>query len=435
LSTNDAATSRQSALAAGWRAYNGKYRRALVNKRGQIDPNVRVNYARVLVDKSVAMLFGKEVSFDVVQDEQNGDSTILRAAQAHLNETWRLNKKMQLLQKAAMNGCVGGDVFLQLVDAKPFPRIVNLDPALVDVETSATDCEDVLAYRLSWDGIDAHGRPVRWQRYWQRLKASWQETLWYSVDGENWQLAEEPNPWQWDFAPIVHWQNLPIPNSYFGMADLSEDVLHLIGRLNLVLSNWMKSVLHHAHPKQWGSGFEADELRTAPDETTVLPSKDARLELLEMKGSVQPMDQLYVRLRDALNEIARLPEIATGKMENIGVLSGLAMNILYQPLLELTSERRVLAGPELEELSQNILTMAGYKGLTVSCEWPELLPGDPTTEGKVLAQDKELGIVSTETISRKRGYDPDKEKARIAREETSQNGTGSKPETVHATGL
>jgi hypothetical protein len=79
------------------------------------------------------------------------------------------------------------------------------------------------------------------------------------------------------------------------------------------MSSWNKSMLNHAHPKQWGKGFEADELRTSPDETTVLPNKDAELNLLEMKGTPAQFDNLLGRLRDALHEIARLPEISTGQ--------------------------------------------------------------------------------------------------------------------------
>lgn len=406
---------REERISLAREAYNGEYRNAFHVKPREVDPNVRFNMARVVVDKSVAILYGKEVSLDVVEDEEKGRTRKLTRAQKYLDDTWKHNNKMGLLNKAGLNGCLCGDVFLQLVPpmGNQYARIVNLDPARVRVDYDAWDCERATSYYL----LVVTGKQLG-RRAWRREVAGWSDS--YEVyDNGTWQRLQSAY-WPWDFDPIVHWQNLPVPNAYYGASDLNDDVLHLVERANLLLSSWMKSTLHHAHPKQWGKGFEADELRTAPDETTVLPNKDAELGLLEMKGSPALFDQLYVRLREALNEIARIPEAATGKMENIGVLSGLALHILYQPLLELSAQRRMLAGPGLEEVSRRVLVMGGFSGLHVSAEWPELLPGDPEMEGRVLAQDREMGLASIETLSRKRGYNPEKEAARMKRERTSQ---------------
>ncbi|MEO8288638.1 MAG: phage portal protein [Chloroflexota bacterium] len=417
---------RAIAIMRAWDAYYGRYKRSLKVKEGAVDPNIRANYARVLVDKATAMLFGKEISLDVTQDELTGDTATIDAAQAYLDATWKHNRKMALLQKAAMNGCTSGDVFLQLVPYRPYPRIINLDPALVTVETEPMDVDSPTRFIVEWETNEGRER-LSWRQTWTNNGNHWLERLEVRSGSHADFTPHMIGLWPHPFPPIIHWQNLPVPNSYYGQPDLGDDVLHLIDRINLTLSNWNKTVLHHAHPKQWGSGFEAEELTTAIDETTVLPNKDAKLGLLEMKGDIQVTDQLLVRLKEALYEIARLPEIATGKMQNIGVLSGLALNILYEPALELTAQRRMLAGPELEELSRRILVLGGFDALSVSCEWPELLPGDPELEGKVLEKDQKLGLVSDETLSRKRGYDPRKEAARKARENKGETTTGDGP--------
>lgn len=406
---------RQSRIEKAWRAYNGEYRKPLKTKRGEVDPNVTPNFARVLVDKSVAILFGKDVAFDVVEDELHGDSRRHRQAQAFLDTTWRRSKKLSLLQKATMNGSVGGHVFLQVVPAKPYPRIVNLDPLMVTVQTHPNDYEEVVRYRLSWTSSET-GALLWWRRDFYSFAGEWFIEESYSANEEGPYTLFSQQAWPYSGSPIVEWQNLPVPNAFYGLPDLSEDILHIIDRLHLNLSNWNKTVIHHAHPTKWGSGFEADDLSTASDGTIVFPSKDAKLNLLEMTSHSMGQDNLFMRLKESLYEVSRLPEVSTGKMQNIGVLSGLALHILYQPVLELTSQKRVLAGPALEQACETLLEMGGFGGRTVSVEWPELLPGDPTLEGIVFEKDKLLGLVSQETLMRKRGYDPTLERARLARE-------------------
>ncbi|MGA7730341.1 MAG: phage portal protein [Chloroflexia bacterium] len=405
---------------AAWEAYHGYYKRTLTVRDKEVDPNIRINLARVIVNKSVTALFGKEITLDVTDDEQTGDTDTLTKAQRYLDATWRHNHKMALLQKVALNGCMSGDLFMQLVPVPTtLPRLVNLDPTMCDVETSPSDFEDVTKYTVYQLGYASDGTTLYSRDTWTRKDTTWDEARETSLDGETW-TEVATGVWGYPFPPIVHWQNLPLPNSYFGLPTLTEDILHLIGKLNLTLSNWNKTALMHGHPKQYGIGFEASELQTAPDETIVLPDKDSKLGLLEMRSSGEQMDRLYMRLREALNELARLPEVSTGKVESIGVLSGLALHILYQPALELTSQMRVLAGPALEELCQRILTIGGFPNLGVSIEWPELLPGDPELEGRVLEKDAKLGLASRETLARKRGYDPNKERARMEREETEE---------------
>jgi hypothetical protein len=412
--------SREAFIARSRNAYNGCYDPSLRTVQGTVDPNVYLNFARVLVDKNVAALYGRDIAFDVVEDEIEGKSKRFTMAQRYLDGVWKANNKLALLQKSGQNGCLCGDVFLQLVPPtnNATTRIVNLDPARVVVELDPMDCERALAYYLR---VAQPRAGANWlsRRAWRLETWGWSDSFEYH-DGQGWKRVAQAN-WTYPFDPIVHWQNLPVANAYYGAGELNDDVIHLIGRINLLMSSWNKSMLNHAHPKQWGKGFEADELRTSPDETTVLPNKDAELNLLEMKGTPAQFDNLLARLRDALHEIARLPEISTGKFDNVGVLSGLAISILYQPLLELTVQRRLMAGPALEETCRRILVLGGYVGLDVSAEWTEPLPADPQMEVAVLQADKDLGVASEETLSKKRGYDYQKETARKNRERTEQD--------------
>jgi len=176
-----------------------------------------------------------------------------------------------------------------------------------------------------------------------------------------------------------------------------------------VLSNLARIIRFHAHPKTWGRGFLADQLKVAVDETIVLPSPDAELHNLEMESDLSSSIAFYERLREALHEISRIPEVATGKLDRTGQLSGVALAILYQPLLEKTESKRRTYGDMLVELNRRLLALGGYgeENHTV-IHWPELLPRDMLQERQAALLDEQLGV-SRDTILTRLGYDAELE--------------------------
>src|SRR5581483_3337211 len=134
------------------------------------------------------------------------------------------------------------------------------------------------------------------------------------------------------WSPVVDAQNLPCPNEFWGIADLEDDSLDLNKAINFAISNINRIIRFHAHPKTWGRGFQSNQLNIAVDETIVLPG-EASLQNLEMTSDLSSSIRHYEKLREALHEIARIPEVATGVMTSLGPLSGVALQVLYQPLV------------------------------------------------------------------------------------------------------
>lgn len=395
-----------AAIARRWRAYHGQHPKPLRVRPGQPDDNVLVNYARVVVDKGVSFLFGSDIRFEL-------DEVADTEAEAWLEQCWQANRKMTTLQKLALNGAIAGHAFVKIVpvQGQPYPRLVVLDPALVTVTVAPDDHEAVLRYKVQYTAPDPRtGRPVAFRQLIERDGQAWQITDQRSVaDSTVWQTVSETT-WPYPWAPIVDCQNLPCPNEFWGISDLEDDLLQLNAAINFVLSNIARIIRYHAHPKTWGRGFSANQLNIAVDETIVLPSPDASLQNLEMQSDLASSIQLYQRLREALHEVSRVPEVATGKLENAGALSGVALQILYQPLIEKTETKRRTYGDLLIELNRRLLALGGYgdENHTV-IHWPELIPGDPESEAKTLLMWQQLGV-SQDTILQRLGLDPDLER-------------------------
>lgn len=407
---------RASRFKRAWDAYSGRLTKPLKVKPNQADDNVLVNFARVIVDKGVSFLFGRNVGFELSEVEETTAEQWLRAC-------WAANRKMTLLQKLALNGAVCGQAFVKIVPTRSYPRLIVLDPSTVTVRWEADDIEQVVSYRIQYPAIDpATGKPMAIRQLVERDGQVWRVSDQVSRGNSPvWETTAEtiwPHPW----SPIVDCQNLPVPNEYWGMSDLEDDVLQLNSAINFVLSNLARIIRYHAHPKTWGRGFTANQLDIAVDETIVLPSPEAELRNLEMVSDLSSSIALYERLREALHEVTRVPEVATGKLDNIGSLSGVALQILYQPLLEKTETKRRTYGDLLVELNRRLLALGGFgeENRTV-LHWPELLPRDPKAEAETALLHQQLGV-SRSTILEKLGYDPQLEaqKREVASQELGE---------------
>src|ERR1035437_6007485 len=90
-----------------WAAYYGHMPDLLTIKPGQADDNVKINKARVVVDKGVSFLFGGDITFTCSEDAP-------QEAQDWLDACWKANKQGSMLHDLALNGGVCGHTFLKV---------------------------------------------------------------------------------------------------------------------------------------------------------------------------------------------------------------------------------------------------------------------------------------------------------------------------------
>lgn len=390
-----------------WDAYFGAFPQALQVKPGASDDNVAVNYVRLIVDKGVSFLFGKPVQWEL--DNNSSERT---PAEKWLDECVRVNGGSLLWQKLAVNGGVCGHCYVKIVPSPQpggYPRLINLSPEYVTVVCDPDDIDQVWRYIIQYPAKGTEGERLVVRQVIERdAGGRWTVIDEISVNEGRWETRQAIQ-WPWNWPPVVDVQNLPSPNEYYGLADVEEDVLRLNYAINFTLSNLQRIIRFHAHPKTWGQGFSASTLKVGVDETIVLPA-GATLQNLEMQSDLTSSIQYYERLKQALHETAHVPEVATGRLESTGQLSGVALRILYQPLLDRTEQKRLTYGGLIVELFRRLLEMAGYGGDNlVTLTWPELLPSNRLEELQAATLSSQLGV-SNDTLLRELGYDPDVER-------------------------
>lgn len=400
---------RHDRITRAWNAYQGDAPDPLRRRKGEINDNVKINFARLIVDAGVAHLFGDQIMV-------TADESAPEAATQLIEATIRANQGGLLWQKMGVSGGIGGTVFVRIIprDQAP-PRILVLDPATVDVEWEPDDFETITKYTISWNTITEDGAGVARRQIIQPDGTGWIIIDQEAIEG-GWITLSE-TPWPYTFAPILHAQNLPSPHEAYGIADLEPDVLHLCDSINRTASVINRILRLYGFPRTWGKMIgDALVIDANPGSVLRLEHPEAELHNLEMQSDLSSSIDFYRRLIGALHETTRIPEIATGKLDNAGQLSSLALKIMYAPLIQKTETKRRTYGLLIEDLLERVCSIAGYPNVQVQIAWPEILPSDPEGERRTALIDRQLGV-SQATILDRLGFDPEVEAAQRAEEE------------------
>ena len=421
----------------------GHQRRQLRTRPGQADDNLTLNFVGLVVERSISLLFGKGITFDLPGDTETEEDVYLQAA-------WDKNKQQIFLHKLAQYGATYGTPFVKIVpnafesDQRPeagLPRLVALDPTWITVETEPEDMESIVRYTILFvygEGNQRHGRKQEISRILGVLDngggdffTTDQVVAWEIADYE---MADETggrwretgrSQWPYAFPPIIHWQNLPNMDSVYGLSDI-EDVIPIQDRINFVASNISKIIRYHAHPKTWGKGFtKTDEQAWGPDEMVVIQGDNGQIDNLEMQSDLSSSQQFLMGLRQALFDVSRTVDI-TSLADKLGSLTNFGLRVLYQDALAKLGTKRELYGDALVELNRRMLELAGFSGAVGgTVVWPEALPEDQAAQTTALQADLNMGIASKQTVAGRRGYDWTEEQDRLEGEAAMGDNIGA----------
>jgi hypothetical protein len=404
-----------------WRAYNGDFPRPLKVRPGQTDDNVISNRCAPIVDKGVAFLFGQEIHINVDQHADN-------AAQAALKAFWTKNRKQTTLTKLATNGAICGHGWVKIIpgsDNQAIPRLVVLDPACVTVETAPDDVDTVMAINVDYAGYGKQNQPVtcreriiRIDQDGSALAGAFDEDCTWQIQhfempegGLDFTPIDDPVDWPHTWPPVLGCQNLPASNTHYGKPDLTPDIIEMNRVLNFVQSNTARIIKNHAHPKTWGHGFAASQIDMSVDNLISLPNDNATLQNLEMHSDLASSLTFAGNLRTDMDEQSRVPAVALGRQNELprGNISGVALQLMFQPLLEKTRLKQMLYGELIDEICAAILELMGFgTGIDIDIQWPNLLPIDDLAAAQTALALLQIGVSKT-TVMSQLGYDPDQE--------------------------
>lgn len=411
---------RRAAIRDAWNAYDGEMKQPLVVKFGEPDDNVIFPFVATFVNTGVNFLFGRDIEMT------SDDERVTALIDAAWGGGYKAGERQGLtLANIATNGAIAGHTFVKLAPiSRNYCRIIVLDPSNMSVTWDQEDFEKVTRYRYEWTTVqtDSSGRPTTAVRRQDTVRAendaSWEviDSISAGADGTFREIGR--STWPYPFAPIVDTQNLPAPNEFWGRGDLDGGLLAINNSLNSVISDVRKILRYHASPTTVVHGQDSENpLNTGPASVVYMPEPEQSIERVEMKGDLGSSLETYKTLKEALHSLASIPEVATGKVDNIGNLSARAMQILYRPIVDQTQTKRRTYGHLINETNRRILQISGLDAnLAPAIAWPEILPVDAAEERDALESDLRMGVVSKATVAAKLGYDYEQEAEKIATE-------------------
>lgn len=424
--------SRQKAMDPLIAYYNGAHRRPLKITGLGKDYNVITNHAKTIVDRSVSMLVGAGVEFDLPGEGESEQDKVI-------DLVWNANKKDVLLHDLVQFGSIYGTPALKIIpdgkqalDGTVTTRLVALNPYNLSIFTASDDIENVQAYVYRWTAGD-----TAWREVTQKLEGVWWVTV-QKLDrttGNKWEIVGEPIKWEFDFAPIVHGKNLPNAGRVYGYSDI-EGIIDLQDRYNEAQSNRNKILSLQAWAQKYiiGGKFPRtkDEqgnefLDTGPDKAIEISNVGAEVGILQPDGDLESSRDFTNDIRRDMFDIAATVDHDAMK-DKVGQLTNFGLRVLFKNELAKNATKQLLYGDLLLSVNNRLLQLAGYKGANADpgkVVFGDALPSNDTEAVKTLTDEKALGIVSNETIAKARGYDWKEEQARLANEKKATGNAGS----------
>jgi hypothetical protein len=403
--------------------YDGRQRRPLLPAPLGKDYNVLANLSGIVVNRSVSMLVGPGVDFNIKD----------KTAHEYIDLVYQANKGDILLHDLAQFGSIYGTPFLKIVpngrewNGATYHRLVALNPMNLVIKTAADDIENVLVYVYRWNEGE-----TAWREKTTKENDKWIVTVEKSdkeTKGE-WVNVKETS-WDYPFSPIQHTKNLPLAGSVYGMSDI-EAIIELQDRYNSSQSDINVILGNNAFPLRYVSGGKLPRLQLKDGSTVVdiSPSKIIEFSTTETKMGVAEMESDLSSSRAFANDIRRdIFDIsatvdAETLRQNASTLTNFGLKILYKDELAKNNTKQMLYGDLLCTVNRNLLTMAGLNNDPGKIVWGDPLPTNIVEKTTELKAEKDLGIVSDETISLELNRDYQDEQQKRASEKSQQDKVG-----------
>lgn len=402
------------------REYRVGVQREFIRVRpNQANDNIVANFTSLVVDRSVSMMLGDGVTVDYGEGQEQ--------AQEYIEDVLEFNQWDIFMHKLSLYGAEAGMCFVKIKpDQEDFPRLIPLDPVLMDIKTNPDDMDYVLEYVIQYKIEDENGREIsRKEVTALQENGTWLITNYISRSSTSGQWVQdgEPIQWQYDFPPIVHWQNMPMAGDVWGMPDITDDVIRLQDRINFVASNMSKIVRIFAHPQRYGVGLGSkSELDLSPDSMPNYTSGE--IKQLEQLGDMVGSRDFLLWLRQALFDITRTVDISS-MADKLGALTNFGLHVLYQDALAKNDTKRLMYQYGIKEMCRRLLELNGMEPVDCKVKWSDPLPENETEEVQSITADLGNGIVSKQTASELRGYVWEDEQALIAEQSTQEDNLGS----------
>jgi len=324
------------------------------------ETQVILNYYRAITDYILNFAFGKGVQFRSPKETEAIIPDLLE-------RVWEIdNNKSTILWEVGQQGGVSGDCFIKVAYEEPYDdsvgnfhpgrvRILPLNSSFCFPEFHPHDRDRLIRFKLKYRfwGTSLEGT---------RQVFTYTEILTEDMIEEyiNDELIDSrPNPL--GVIPVVHIPNVRISGSPWGLSDCY-DIIPINRSYNETSTDVADIVNYHAAPVTVIIGAKAAQLEKGANKVWGGLPKDAKVENLEggAQGLKGAMDFLAL-LKKSMHELTGVPETALGQAMPISNTSGVALSIMFQPLMNRYHQKIIQYSYGLQRVNELVLRTLAFK--------------------------------------------------------------------------
>jgi len=333
------------------------------------------NYYRALTDYIINFSFSKGVHFSSPKQTEGIVPNLL-------SRVWEVdNDKGTVLWEMGQQGSVSGDCFVKIAYEEAYQdsigrfhagkvRVLPLNAAFCFPEFHPHDRERLIRFKLKYRfwGTSLEGT---------RQVFTYTEILTEDIIEEyiNDELIDSrPNPL--GVIPIVHIPNVRVSGSPWGLADCY-DIIPINRTYNEVSTDIADIVNYHAAPVTVITGAKASQLEKGANKVWGGLPKDAKVTNLEGGGNgLKGAMEFLALMKKAMHEMVGVPENALGQAQPISNTSGVALSILFQPMMNKWNQKTTQYARGIQRINEIIL-------LNLAIKEPEAMQWNPAVEGEL----------------------------------------------------
>ncbi len=301
------------------------------------------NYAKVVIDKVTSYLMsGINFAVDAIEDSPEAKARAQKAESA-LYQVYADNNLEQLDFETEIDCAILGDACYKVI----------WDQETKGVRITAPDIQGIYAWWIGddtsriWRVASKYNLTAEEVEILYKVKPKGKTAnvveLWTAQEFELWldnvQVEKKPNPY--GFIPFIIYPNLREPKKLWGLSDLPQ-IMELQRELNRAVSQLSRILELSGNPIAVLENVEeSEDIAVKPGAVWNIP-EDAKaylLDLLQGGGVGLHIDYVNLLYR-TLHDLAESPRAAFGTTERD--LSGVALEIELQPLLQKVKRKRVI---------------------------------------------------------------------------------------------
>lgn len=365
------------------------------------------NYTKVFIDKVTSYLMsGVNFAVDAVEDSDEARARAQKA-EAALYRVYQENNLEQLDFETEIDCAILGDACYKVI----------WDQGTKRVRITAPDVQGIYAWWLGddtstvWKVASRYSLSAEEIEFLYQVKPAGKTAtiveVWTDSEFELYLdsalIEKKPNPY--GFIPFIIYPNLKEPKKFWGISDLTQ-IMEAQRELNRAMSQLSRILELSGNPIAVLENVEeSEDIAVRPGAVWNIP-EDAKaylLDLLQGGGVRLHIDYINVLYR-ILHDVSESPRAAFGGTDRD--LSGVALEIELQPLLQKVRRKRVIRTAVYNRRNEMVLKLLEkYQGESFGDNHLRVVWGPVLPQDWARLVSKEQTLVQTGIHSRRRAMD------------------------------